>query len=91
MLRDVLDAFVRGDATKAEQVIAANARFEQPVQQLCADVTSAMQSAPETIERGVALLFLTKRIKRMAAHVANVAEMVVYYVRGQDVRHPHSL
>jgi phosphate transport system protein len=87
LLREVLDAFVERDAAKAERVIGANTQFEQPVQRLCSDVTSEMQSAPETIERGVALLFLGKRIRRMAAHAANVAEMVVYYVRGEDVRH----
>jgi phosphate transport system protein len=87
MLRDVLDAFVEDDAVKAEQIIAADARFDQPVQQLCAEVNAAMRWAPEIIERGVALLFLAKRIKRVADHAANVAEMVIYHVRGQDVRH----
>jgi len=89
MLLEVLDAFVNGDALKAQQVITADARLDEPVGRLCAQVKSEMESDPKTIDRGVALLFLAKRIERMADHVANVAEMVIYYVRGQDVRHDH--
>lgn len=91
MLRDVLDAFVKGDPVKAQQIIAADAKLDEPVRQLCSVVKSEMESNPETVDRGVALLFLAKRIERMADHVANVAEMVVYYVRGQDIRHAKSL
>lgn len=91
MLTDVLDAFVENDAAKAEQIIAADAKLDEPVRRLCVEVKSEMGAAPETIDRGVALLFLAKHIERMADHVANVAEMVVYHVRGQDIRHAKSL
>ncbi len=91
MLRDVLDAFVKGDPVKARQIIAADAMVEEPVRRLCSEVKMEMESNPQTVDRGVALLFLAKRIERMADHVANVAEMVVYYVRGQDIRHAKSL
>jgi phosphate transport system protein len=91
MLRDVLDAFIKRDAAKAEQIIAADANFAEPVQRLCAEVTSEMASAPNEVERGVGLLFFAKRLKRVADHVANIAEMVVYEVSGRDVRHANSL
>jgi phosphate transport system protein len=91
MLRDVLDAFVRRDAIKAERIIADRAQFAEPVERLCAEVTSEMESAPKAIEQGVGLLFFAKRIKRVADHVANIAEMVVYEVSGRDVRHASSL
>ena len=40
--------------------------------------------------RGVATIFFAKHIERMADHATNIAEMVVYLVRGQDVRHATS-
>jgi phosphate transport system protein len=91
MLRDVLDAFINRDAVEAEGIIAADARLEEPVRRLCSEVTSAMESAPRSIERGVGLLFFAKQIKRVADHVANIAEMLVYEVTGRDVRHADSL
>jgi phosphate transport system protein len=90
MLRDVLDAFVAGDADEAQAIIEADARFDDPIARLFSRVKAEMASAPETVERGVAVLFCAKHIERIADHVTNVAAMVVYLVRGQDVRHARS-
>ena len=47
------------------RLIAADRKFERPVQQLCSEVSSEMQSAPRAIERDVALPFFARRIKRI--------------------------
>jgi phosphate transport system protein len=43
-----------------------------------------------TMARGIATIFFAKHIERMADHTTNVAEMVIYLIRGQDVRHGKS-
>jgi phosphate transport system protein len=87
MLHDVLEAFVAGDPVKAEAVRFADAAVDAWVARLFAEVQGVMSRDPQTVARGIATIFFAKHIERMADHATNVAEMVIYFVRGQDVRH----
>jgi phosphate transport system protein len=90
MLEHVLDAFVEGDAEKAQEIIRADADIDARTARIIADVQSGMENDPQSVRRGVATIFFAKHIERMADHATNIAEMVVYLVRGQDVRHASS-
>jgi phosphate transport system protein len=90
MLHAVLKTFVAGDASGAEAVIAADARIDAWSARLLAEAQSVMSSQPGTVARGLATIFFTKHVERMADHTTNVAEMVIYLIRGQDVRHRNS-
>jgi phosphate transport system protein len=90
MLEDVLDAFVAGDTDKAQAVMRADADIDARTARLIADVQSGMAEDSSSIARGVATIFFAKHLERMADHATNIAEMVVYLVRGQDVRHAGS-
>ena len=90
MLADVLDAFVTQDAAKAEAVRGVDGQIDKWMIEVFDEVRGQMQADPTTVTRGIATIFLAKHIERMADHVTNVAEMVVYLVRGQDVRHASS-
>jgi phosphate transport system protein len=90
MLEDVLDAFVGGDTDKAQAVMRADADIDARTARVIADVQRAMAEDSQSIARGVATIFFAKHIERMADHATNIAEMVVYLVRGQDVRHAGS-
>ena len=90
MLRDVLEAFVGGDAAEAEAVMAADAAIDAWMTRLFEEVSGVMGRDPSAVARGIATIFFAKHIERMADHATNVAEMVVYLVRGQDVRHTKS-
>ncbi|HTM19404.1 MAG TPA: phosphate signaling complex protein PhoU [Kofleriaceae bacterium] len=87
MLTDALDAFVSQDVAKAEAVGKADTQIDTWMIELFDEVRTEMQKDPKAVNRGIATIFLAKHIERMADHVTNVAEMVVYQVRGQDVRH----
>jgi phosphate transport system protein len=87
MLSDALDAFVNGDSSRAEAVIRADAEMDARSARLCAEVETQMMRDPNAVRGGLATIFFAKHIERMADHVTNVAEMVVYLVRGRDVRH----
>ena len=90
MLREVLEAFVTGDPVKAEAVMAADAAIDAWMARIFEEVKAVMGRDPTTVARGLATIFFAKHIERMADHATNVAEMVVYLVRGQDVRHAKS-
>jgi phosphate transport system protein len=90
MLESVLDAFVEGDAGKAQEIIRADADIDVRTARIIADVQRGMEKDPRSVTRGVATIFFAKHIERMADHATNIAEMVVYLVRGQDVRHASS-
>jgi phosphate transport system protein len=87
MLDDVLDAFVKGDATKAQEVMRADAHIDAATARLIGDLQAVMEKDPQSVARGVATIFFAKHLERLADHATNIAEMVVYLVRGQDVRH----
>lgn len=90
MLRDALDAFVTGDAAKAERVLAADDTIDRWLATVFQKITSEIRRDPENVDRALSTLFIAKHIERLADHVVNVAEMVLYVVRGKDVRHGRS-
>ena len=87
MLGDVLDAFVTGDSAKAELVMKADPEVDARSAALIGEVEADMTRDPATVHRGLATIFFAKHLERLADHATNVAEMVVYLVRGRDVRH----
>ena len=89
-LRKALDAFVDGDAAKAEEVIKDDDLLDALYHNLFSELLALMMEDPRNIRRANSLLFVAKHLERLGDHATNVAEMVVYMVRGTDVRHPHS-
>ena len=49
-----------------------------------------MMEDAKNIRRATSLMFVAKHLERLGDHATNVAEMVVFLVRGKDIRHPHS-
>lgn len=89
MLHDALDAFVAGDALKAAQVVERDDVVDAYYAQLFPELVANMMSDPSTVERSTRVLSLAKYLERIADHATNIAEMVVFMVRGEDVRHAH--
>jgi phosphate transport system protein len=87
MLRSALEAFVAGDPVGAEAVISADTQMGAWMARLVAEVQGAMTRDPATVPPGLATIFFARQIERLAAHATNVAEMVIYLIRGRDVRH----
>jgi phosphate transport system protein len=50
-----------------------------------------MKQDPAQVERSLGLMFIAKHLERIADHATNISEMVVYLVRGTDVRHRFSV
>ena len=91
MLKDSLDAFVRGDTAVAEEILARDDIIDTYFRDIFATLVAAMKKDPSHIDRALSLLFIAKHLERIADHSTNIAEMVIFLVRGQDVRHKFSL
>jgi phosphate transport system protein len=89
-VRAALDAFVDGDAERAEAVIKGDELLDAVYHNLFNELLALMMEDPRNIRRANSLLFVAKHLERLGDHATNVAEMVIYMVRGTDVRHPGS-
>ncbi|HEY4104681.1 MAG TPA: phosphate signaling complex protein PhoU [Polyangiaceae bacterium] len=90
MVHDALDAFVAGDAVKANQVIDRDKTVDAFYAQLFPELLPRMMSDPSIVLEATRLLSIGKCLERLADHATNIAEMVVFMVKGQDVRHSGS-
>jgi phosphate transport system protein len=87
MLRESLDAFVRGDVDLALKVCRDDDLIDGLTNQLFRELLSYMAEDPHTISRGIRLVFVAKYLERIADHATNIAEMVVFMVKGKSIRH----
>jgi phosphate transport system protein len=86
-LRRALRAFVDRDEAGAQAVISSNRAVKTAMRRLTDQLRDAMRSDPALVSNGLATISAAKHVERIAAHATNIAEMVVYIARGEDVRH----
>jgi phosphate transport system protein len=89
-LKKALDAFVERDPAKAEQVMNGDDLIDAVYLKLFNQLLQMMIEESRAIRRATALMFTAKHLERFGDHAINLAEMVIYMVRGTDVRHPQS-
>ncbi len=87
MLRQALDAFVREDAELALQVCHQDDAVDQLTDQVMRELLTFMLEDPHTISRALRLIFVAKYLERLADHATNIAEMVIFMVKGKSIRH----
>ncbi|MBI3204819.1 MAG: phosphate signaling complex protein PhoU [Myxococcales bacterium] len=91
MLHDALDAFVAGNTELAEEVIERDGQVDAYYAQLFPELLQLMMKDAGSVFRATRLQSIAKYLERIADHATNVAEMVVFMVRGKDVRHAFAL
>jgi phosphate transport system protein len=87
MLKDSLDSFVAQDADLAMKVCEADDFVDNLNQQIFNELLLYMLKDAQNIGRAVRLTYIAKYIERIADHATNIAEMVVYMVKGKMIRH----
>ena len=87
MLRRSLDAFARLDVASAAQVVRQDLDLDDQFRSMIRQLISYMMEDPRTISTSIEILFVAKAIERIGDHAKNMAEYVVYLVKGKDVRH----
>jgi phosphate transport system protein len=86
-LRKALDAFARLDVDKAVEVLKADDLIDQEFEGLMRKLITFMMEDPRTISSSIDLVFVAKAIERVGDHAKNLAEQIIYIVKGTDVRH----
>jgi phosphate transport system protein len=89
ILKESLDAFVNGDAELAKRVIEGDRYIDDVCEQMLRELLTYMFEDPSTITRALRLIFVARNLERVGDHAANIAEMVIFLVNGQDIRHGH--
>jgi phosphate transport system protein len=87
MVREALDAFVRGDEQLAVTVCGNDQLADDLNLQIQRELLTFMMEDPTTITRAMKLNYISKCLERIADHATNVAEMVIFMVKGKDIRH----
>ncbi|MEN9760248.1 MAG: hypothetical protein RI906_74 [Pseudomonadota bacterium] len=87
LLRKALDAFARLDATSALEVIKRDRQIDEEFEGLLRKLITYMMEDPRTISAAIDLVFVAKAVERVGDHAKNLAEAVIYIVKGADIRH----
>jgi phosphate transport system protein len=87
MVRDSLNAIVRGDIEVARSVLIRDDQVDNLRDQIFRELLSYMMGDSSVIFQAFELILVAKNLERVADHATNIAEDVIYMVEGHDVRH----
>lgn len=87
MVRDAIDAFVAGDAQAAMEVIERDNEVDDLYQRAFGELIDRMVEDRVLVNSAVSLQSAAKYLERIGDHAVNLAELVVFMVRGKDIRH----
>jgi len=87
MVRDALDAFVRGCTNLPYEIIKREEEVDDLTEQVFNELLIFMMRDPETVARATRITYIAKYLERIADHATNITEMVLYLCQGKMVRH----
>lgn len=90
MIRKSLDAFVRKDIELARNVLMSDDAVDDLRDSIYGAIVKFMEEDSRRIHAGIDYLFIARGLERLADHATNIAEDVLFYVQGVDVRHQRS-
>jgi phosphate transport system protein len=91
MLHEALDAFVAADVEKAQGVIARDKNIDAYYSQIFRELLTYMMEDPRNIFRASRMQSIAKYLERIGDHATNLGELVVFMVKGKDIRHAGKL
>ena len=87
LLRKALDALARLDTTAALSILKEDDQIDAEFDGFVRKLITYMMEDPRTISASLDLLFVAKAIERVGDHAKNIAEFIIYIVKGADDRH----
>jgi len=87
LLRKSLDAFARLDTATAVSILKEDDLIDKEFDGFVRKLITYMMEDPRTISAGLDLLFVAKALERIGDHAKNIAELIIYIVKGEDIRH----
>jgi len=91
MVRMALDSFVNLDSDLAREVIKRDATVDQLNREVIAEIKGMMSQQRELVDSALHCFSAARHLERIGDHAENIAEDVIYLVRGEIVRHHHGL
>ncbi len=86
-LREAIESFVTRDAARAEKVCGQDDQIDKLYWQLAQEAQKDMAHDGASLERGIHVQAAAKFLERIGDHITNLAELVIFLVRGKDIRH----
>jgi phosphate transport system protein len=87
MVRKALQAFIEGDAAMAESVLLLDDQVDDMNRDAFRSLGSLIKDKPELAPQALNALIISRNLERVGDHATNIAEDVIFWVRGADVRH----
>ncbi len=87
MVRKALQAFIEGDAEAAQSVLSMDDQVDKINAMAHASLSMVIRDQPQLTAQALNALVIARNLERVADHATNIAEDVIFWVRGADVRH----
>jgi phosphate transport system protein len=91
MVRRSLQSFIEGDAELARTVLTMDDAVDQMNRSSYKTLTRVMEESSHLAPQALNALMISRSLERVADHATNIAEDVIFWVQGDDVRHPKSV
>lgn len=91
MIRTAIQALLEADARLAESVLAMDNEVDEMNRGVQVELIEVMQQHPQVSTQALNAIIISRNLERSADHATNIAEDVIFWVRGSDVRHQFSL
>jgi phosphate transport system protein len=87
MVRESLDSYVRRDVTMAEAVLVKEELVDALKDQIFNTQLAEMSKNAATVHRGLDVILIARNLEKVGDHATNIAEDVIFMVKGKDIRH----
>jgi phosphate transport system protein len=91
MIRTAIQALLEGDSKLAESVLAMDDEVDDMNRLIQKELVEVMMQHPQVAEQSLNAIIISRNLERAADHATNIAEDVIFWVRGNDVRHQFSM
>lgn len=88
MLHDALDAMARLEVEQAVGIVKGDQELDQEFQAGLRRLATYMMEDSRTVGHAINVIFMLRGLERIGDHAKNIAEYVIYLVKGKDIRHP---